>query len=82
MGSHRPGMRGRLMQPENGRRVLGTGICKFLRYLKQEKTEVADNGDGSYTLTVKGDYRSNAQSDSCPNGFNQEETIRKIFLGR
>ena len=53
-----------------------------LRYLKEEKTEVADNGDGSYTLTVKGDYRSNTQSDSCPNGFNQEGTIRKIFLGR
>jgi hypothetical protein len=53
-----------------------------LRYLKEEKTEVADNGDGSYTLTVKGDYRSNTQSDSCPNGFNQESTIREIFLGR
>lgn len=53
-----------------------------LRYLKGEKTEVADNADGSYTLTVKGDYRSNTQSDSCPNGFNQEGTIRKIFLGR
>ena len=34
------------------------------------------------SLMVKGDYRSNTQSDSCPNGFNQEDTIRKIFLGR
>lgn len=53
-----------------------------LRYLKMEKTEVADNGDGSYTLTVKGDYRANTQSDICPNGGNQENTIRKIFMGR
>jgi len=53
-----------------------------MRYLEKEETEIADNGDGSYTLTIKKDYRSNTQSDICPNGGNQEATIRKIFLGK
>ena len=52
-----------------------------LHYLKQENTEVAADGAGSYRLTIKGDYRANTQSDACPNGGNQEKTIRKIFLG-
>lgn len=41
--------------------------------------EVAN--DGSIQLKTVGFYRANRQSDGCPNGFNQEDTIRRIFLG-
>ena len=34
-----------------------------------------------FELTIKKDYRANRQSDGCPSGSNQEDTIRKIFLG-
>lgn len=40
--------------------------------------EVAN--DGSIQLKTVGFYRANRQSDGCPNGFNQEDTIRRIFL--
>ena len=34
-----------------------------------------------FLFTVTKDYRANRNSDICPNGFSQEDTIRKIFLG-
>lgn len=35
-----------------------------------------------FQLTTKLFYRVNRQSDGCPNGFGQEDTIRRIFLGK
>lgn len=52
-------------------------------YAEKEKTDINyNNSKNTYTLTVKKDYRANRQSDGCPNGFNQEDTIREIFLGK
>ena len=49
---------------------------------KLENISVNVKSDGSFQLTSKAYYRANRQSDGCPNGFNQEDTIRKIFLGK
>ncbi len=38
-----------------------------------------DEKSHSYKVTVKRDYKANKMSDSCPDGFGQEDTIRKIF---
>ncbi|MHB8962454.1 MAG: hypothetical protein ACYC5K_04800 [Saccharofermentanales bacterium] len=56
----------------------------FDRYCasRDENIKRAENPDGSYSLTSCGFYHSNTQSDACPNGFNQEETIRRIFRSR
>ncbi|MBQ8753226.1 MAG: hypothetical protein IJZ13_09000 [Clostridia bacterium] len=35
-----------------------------------------------YELTCYYFYRANRNSDGCPLGFNQEDTIREIFLGK
>lgn len=49
---------------------------------KLENISVNVKSDGSFQLTSKAYYRANRQSDGCPNGFNQEDTIRQIFLGK
>lgn len=46
-----------------------------------ENIEVKVLNDGTISLITKEFYRANRQSDGCPNGFGQEDTIRKIFLG-
>lgn len=53
-----------------------------LDYLEAERTlfKFQDN-PLKFELTIKKDYRANRQSDGCPNGSNQEDTIRRIFLG-
>lgn len=38
--------------------------------------------DGTFTLTTSIIYRANRQSDGCPVGAGQEDTIREIFLGK
>ncbi len=53
-----------------------------LKYFARENTGYSYNGNNStYNLTVTKDYRANRQSDGCPNGSNQEDTIKDIFLG-
>ena len=52
------------------------------KYAEYDKIIVEENFDGSYTLKTCLQYRANTQSDTCPNGFNQEETIKKIFLDK
>lgn len=51
-------------------------------YTSDENTEIVFNADNSFTLTVRKDYRSNRQSSGCPNGFGQEDMIRRIFIGQ
>jgi hypothetical protein len=51
-----------------------------VNYLNKENTTYVEK-DGGFQLTVTQDYRANRQSDGCPNGFGQENTIREIFLG-
>lgn len=51
-------------------------------YTSDENTGIVFNDDNTFTLTVRKDYRSNRQSDGCPNGFGQEDMIRQIFLGK
>ncbi len=43
---------------------------------------VSDEDDTYYQLTNIGFYKANRNSDGCPNGGNQEDTIREIFLGK
>ncbi|MBQ4153441.1 MAG: hypothetical protein IJD11_03700, partial [Oscillospiraceae bacterium] len=51
-------------------------------YIKSENMDYYyDKETNTYTLSVRKDYRANRQSDACPNGFNQEDTIKQIFLG-
>ena len=53
-----------------------------MEYLDLEKTSYTiDTKTNKLTLKVTKDYRCNKQSDACPNGFNQEDTIRQVFLG-
>ncbi|MBQ4153375.1 MAG: hypothetical protein IJD11_03370, partial [Oscillospiraceae bacterium] len=54
--------------------------ARFERYIAGEKIEAKKQEDGSYLLKTTSEYHANTQSDGCPNGFNQEETIKKIFL--
>ncbi|MHB1452682.1 MAG: hypothetical protein ACYCYM_01835 [Saccharofermentanales bacterium] len=49
--------------------------------ISNEKISFDFNADKTFTFTSKGFYRANRQSDGCPNGMNQEDTIRKFFLG-
>ncbi|MBQ4153545.1 MAG: hypothetical protein IJD11_04220 [Oscillospiraceae bacterium] len=66
-------------------------VCKYIpgadfdqvyfdSYTAAEEIEAEKQEDGSYILRSNKNYRANTQSDACPNGFNQEETIKKIFL--
>lgn len=54
----------------------------LLDYTDWDRVLVDIGFNGRYNLTSKGFYRANRQSDGCPNGFNQENTIREIFLGK
>ena len=49
--------------------------------IKRENAKYDINNDGTFTITISRNYRANRNSDGCPLGFNQEDTIRKIFLG-
>ena len=49
-------------------------------YLKTEKTEYSLDGN-LLRMKVTKDYRANNPSDTCPNGFGQEDAVRLIFLG-
>ena len=50
-------------------------------YFEIEKTKFTFSEEPlRFELTVRKDYRANRQSDMCPNGSNQEDTIRTIFL--
>lgn len=40
-----------------------------------------DSTDESYKVRVTRDYKANRCSDKCPDGFGQEDVIRKIFNG-
>ncbi|MHB8962404.1 MAG: hypothetical protein ACYC5K_04545 [Saccharofermentanales bacterium] len=59
----------------------GFNVDFLFDYTSDENTGIVFNDDNTFTLTVRKDYRSNRQSDGCPNGFGQEDTIRQIFLG-
>jgi len=54
----------------------------FFDYMQAEKVAVTTNNDGTFGLEVRSNYRANKQTDACPIGFNQEDTIREIFLGK
>ena len=55
----------------------------LLDYLWAENSPfVFDENTNKFSITVKETYRANRNSDACPNGFNQEDTIREIFLGK
>ncbi len=52
-------------------------------YLSEERTVFKFNENPlSFDLTIRKDYRANRHGDACPNGSNQEDTIREIFLGK
>ncbi|MBQ4152986.1 MAG: hypothetical protein IJD11_01400, partial [Oscillospiraceae bacterium] len=53
----------------------------FFAYTESDDKLSADTSNFPFKLTTRKYYRANRQSDGCPNGFNQEDTIRKIFLG-
>ena len=54
-----------------------------LDYFSAERTLYSYNADTrEFALTIRKDYRANRQSDGCPNGSGQEDTIREIFLGK
>ena len=52
----------------------------FEQYTEYEGIRTEKQSDGSYILASAHEYRANMQSDACPNGFNQENVIRNIFL--
>lgn len=52
----------------------------FEQYTEYEGVRTEKQSDGSYILASAHEYRANMQSDACPNGFNQENVIRNIFL--
>lgn len=55
----------------------------ILDYFGIEKTKyVFNEAANTFDLTITKDYRANRQSDGCPNGSSQENTIREIFLGK
>ena len=51
----------------------------FKSYTEFEGIDVEKMSDGSYKLASNCEYRANMQSDACPNGFNQEDIVKKIF---
>jgi len=50
-------------------------------YPYQSGSTVTPDGD-KFIVTAQRNYRANRMGDGCPNGFNQEDTIREIFLGK
>jgi len=52
---------------------------RLAKYAEYDRIEFAKLSDGSYRFKTTLQYRANMQSDACPNGFNQEETIKEIF---
>ncbi len=58
-------------------------IDDIMDYLSDESTRFKLIEDPfSFELTVTKDYRANRQSDACPNGSGQEDTIKTIFMDR
>lgn len=53
---------------------------RLMRYAAYDRIDVTKRDDGSYQLKTTLQYRANNQSDGCPNGFNQEDTIKSIFM--
>jgi len=52
-------------------------------YAKSENsTYQYSSTQNGYIVYVEREYRANKNSDACPNGFNQEDTIPEIFLGK
>ena len=51
----------------------------FSRILAADGASSEKQPDGSYIITAGHEYRANTQSDACPMGFGQEETIKRIF---
>ncbi len=47
-----------------------------------EKATAKVGSNGVFTITVNRVYRANRNSDGCPVGFGQEDTIREIFRGK
>jgi len=55
----------------------------FFDFISTEKIKPNyDSKTNTFTLTVPNIYRANRQSDGCPDGFGQEDTVRQIFLGK
>jgi hypothetical protein len=55
---------------------------KFVKdFFGEEGTQYTINANKSVTVSVIRDYHANRMSDACPDGFNQEDTIRQILLG-
>lgn len=51
----------------------------FAEFCRYDGVKAEKQADGSYRLTAGKEYRANTQSDACPTGSGQEETIREIF---
>ncbi len=51
----------------------------FYDLLSKTRSLATPSGSG-FSIEVKSDYRANRQSAGMPIGFNQEDTIRQIFL--
>ncbi len=51
----------------------------FYDLLSKTRAQATETGTG-YSIQIKRDYRANRQSAGMPIGFNQEDTIRQIFL--
>jgi len=54
----------------------------LLNYVEKENITLNYNKqENKYLLIANGFYRANDTSDACPDGFSQENAIRKVFLG-
>ena len=98
LSSVRPDKKGRqvyFLQPQLKRNITCNGDepkCVYkpsadfdehiFEYIRKENTSAEKQPDGTYIITTGKEYRANRQSDSCPNGFNQEETIKILFDGK
>ena len=52
-------------------------------YCEKERSAFEfDTATKAFKLSTRSYYRANRQGDGCPNGANQENTIREIFLGK
>ncbi|MBR4749208.1 MAG: hypothetical protein IK083_06535 [Abditibacteriota bacterium] len=54
--------------------------AEVTRLAELERASCRWEGD-TVTITGSHDYRCNTPSDRCPNGFGQEEVIKRIFAG-
>jgi len=54
----------------------------IFKFVDEEVADIEIGSDGTFTVISRSIYRANNNSDGCPGGFNQEDTIREIFLGK